>query len=980
MPQSPGYDAFISYSHLGDDELAATLQAGLETFGSPWYRSRALRVFRDTTNLTATPQLLSDIIEALSVSNWFILIASEEAARSRWVSEEVSWWLRNRDPRRMLIALSSGSIRWQGHDFDWSATTALPPALAGALQQEPGWVDLREAREALEQSEDRPRNRLRRRLTRLQARRQVGDWVADVAAPVRGMPKDALVGAHLRHRRRTRRLVRTVLASLLALSVATSAAAGVAVTQLHQAQHETRVAQRETRVATSRELTALSENIRGSHVDLAQLFAVEAYRLNPSPQALAALFQAVTASPELVTYMQASGTVSAVAGSANGRVIVAGLADGTIMRWSSPQARPVTIAHLAGSITSVSVDATGTAVVAMNRSGALWWSAAGGARPLTAPKGQLIVAAGISPSGRLAALGAAPPNPPGISSPYDIILFGQQPAPLKTATFSGVPNAHDHPQSITFPSETQLVVLNKYGISWHRLAVPGLATLGSWVDAAAADPFNNALSSGGAYFANSGGHYPIPVFPTTGAPIDLNSPPRSALTAGYAPNALAINAPGTLVAQADLGTIYVSRTAAHPTAAPLPLTGNTAINDGALTFAGPDRLVSASGAQLAVWDLGQYSRIATKARVPLSTACLGCANPQVTVRPDGRQVAIVSGPEDAMIILGLPSGSRSAVVHASSSGLYGPAMWLPGGNHLLLPTADGGAEVWSTAPALARSGGWRTSSATQKFVDYTGPGQGVIGPQVVSLRPSGRQLVEVDTSGDIMVRDTGTGQVDEAIKGPAIMRGGLPWAGQNFAAVDAAGREAAVDTLGGPVRVTSLTSKRSRTLPDTSVDPGGEGDRIGFYGERLLIQQDSGALQVWNADGTKLIKVIAGTPGTVAGPVTSGSGLAVEISDSGSGNVIDLKSGTALGTIGLPTGTQINSTGVGMTPDGSSMVTATEGRNSSPDSGELTDWAMSPSVWVKVACATAGHDLTATDWRDYVGGPAPGDLACAGSR
>ena len=84
-----GYDAFISYSHLADDALAATLQAGLESFASPWYRSRTLRVFRDTTDLTATPGLLTEITGALSASRWFVLIASEQAAQSRWVNDEV---------------------------------------------------------------------------------------------------------------------------------------------------------------------------------------------------------------------------------------------------------------------------------------------------------------------------------------------------------------------------------------------------------------------------------------------------------------------------------------------------------------------------------------------------------------------------------------------------------------------------------------------------------------------------------------------------------------------------------------------------------------------------------------------------------------------------------------------------------------------------------------------------------------------------
>jgi hypothetical protein len=157
-----GYDAFISYSHLEDDALAATLQAALETFACPWYRARALRVFRDVTDLTATPGLLTEIIGALSVSRWFVLVASERAAHSRWVSEEVSWWLANRDHKRLLIVLSGGEINWEGQDFDWARTTALPAILAGAFTEEPGWIDLREVKQVLARGEAGSDGRLRR--------------------------------------------------------------------------------------------------------------------------------------------------------------------------------------------------------------------------------------------------------------------------------------------------------------------------------------------------------------------------------------------------------------------------------------------------------------------------------------------------------------------------------------------------------------------------------------------------------------------------------------------------------------------------------------------------------------------------------------------------------------------------------------------------------------------------------------------------
>jgi hypothetical protein len=51
------YDAFISYSHAVDGKLAPALHRGLHRLARPWYRMRALHVFRDQTSLTVTPAL-----------------------------------------------------------------------------------------------------------------------------------------------------------------------------------------------------------------------------------------------------------------------------------------------------------------------------------------------------------------------------------------------------------------------------------------------------------------------------------------------------------------------------------------------------------------------------------------------------------------------------------------------------------------------------------------------------------------------------------------------------------------------------------------------------------------------------------------------------------------------------------------------------------------------------------------------------------
>ena len=48
-PGAREYDAFVSYSHAADGRLAPALQRGLQSLAKPWYRRRALRVFRRGT-------------------------------------------------------------------------------------------------------------------------------------------------------------------------------------------------------------------------------------------------------------------------------------------------------------------------------------------------------------------------------------------------------------------------------------------------------------------------------------------------------------------------------------------------------------------------------------------------------------------------------------------------------------------------------------------------------------------------------------------------------------------------------------------------------------------------------------------------------------------------------------------------------------------------------------------------------------------
>lgn len=76
-----GYNAFISYNHIADGTLAAALQSALRTFAKPWYKLRALHIFRDQTNLAVNPALWSSIRAALDQSSFFILLLPKRRPR-----------------------------------------------------------------------------------------------------------------------------------------------------------------------------------------------------------------------------------------------------------------------------------------------------------------------------------------------------------------------------------------------------------------------------------------------------------------------------------------------------------------------------------------------------------------------------------------------------------------------------------------------------------------------------------------------------------------------------------------------------------------------------------------------------------------------------------------------------------------------------------------------------------------------------------
>lgn len=295
------YAAFLSYSHDGDSRIALAVQRALHDLARPWYRLRAVRVFRDEGSLGASSELGGSIESALRESTHLILLASPAAAQSPWVNREVAFWCRYNPIDRLLVVLTDGSIAWDdaAGDFAWRRTTALPRSLAGSFAEEPRYVDLRWVRD------DPDRMSLRDAQFQL--------CIADLAAPLHGRPKDLLIGDDVRAHRRVRRLVRSALLVLIAISAALALLMNIAIAQRASAIDARDRAERAQRVAVSRQLAAESLALSPEDLDTALLLGVQAVRLADNSVARNALTTLVDRARDVAAIVRTIGSVGGVA-------------------------------------------------------------------------------------------------------------------------------------------------------------------------------------------------------------------------------------------------------------------------------------------------------------------------------------------------------------------------------------------------------------------------------------------------------------------------------------------------------------------------------------------------------------------------------------------------------------------------------------------------------------------------------------------
>lgn len=141
------FDAFISYS--GSTEIAEMVFSWLSKVGAPPWRLWKwwnLKVFFDKRQIRAGDDLPESISDAVQHSRYFVLLASQAAARSKWVAKELAYWLNSKPVSNILIVVLDGSIEWdeEQQDFNWNVTDCIPTILKGRCREECCWEDLRQ--------------------------------------------------------------------------------------------------------------------------------------------------------------------------------------------------------------------------------------------------------------------------------------------------------------------------------------------------------------------------------------------------------------------------------------------------------------------------------------------------------------------------------------------------------------------------------------------------------------------------------------------------------------------------------------------------------------------------------------------------------------------------------------------------------------------------------------------------------------------
>lgn len=499
------------------------------------------------------------------------------------------------------------------------------------------------------------------------------------------------------------------------------------------------------------------------------------------------------------------------------------------------------------------------------------------------------------------------------------------------------------------PDEGSVMLVGAQG-RWERRAVAGLGVRAS------SEPDLSPADAGTVGYSADGRYYGYDVFgqvsawdvTTAAGPSRFDAPDLRATTRARQPDraeAFTISRDGTLVATAAAGTVYVSATGS-PGAEPLALPGNDGVNTDALAFLGDERLVSAGGDRLSVWDIASPGRFGTDLGVRLSAGCNACI-PALTPAPDGNRAAFVTIDRAAEYRLDGPAHPQILSAPTESADFPGDQtvpVWSADGTRLaLLGLGSGSALVWDPAEPAAPIGRWPPAVAGAY-------------PLTARVSADGATVLVVNSHGDVVQRRFSDGTVERV------------WPGHTE--LDSS----STATVGTDLRTAALVGSDAVTLIDTRTGarrtlPGGAGSGALFIRDRLLVLRPTGTLEVWDLTGTRLLGSVPGSGGyqpILAAPEQGG--VVARLRSDDVVVLTQLDSGVPLGSFPLPA-SRSRQTVMAFTPDGAALLVGVAG-------GRLTRWEMTATAWLRVACSSAGRSLSPAEWHQFVGAAESADHGC----